>query len=134
MSELYTEEKLAEIENNILTGIDKEQAFLKEIEDMAWRIAHQLVKGKNHIRQDFQDTEYVFSLDADKATKILTLMRTNPIKLALGNGHYMPAVFRAEWDNTFTYEENVYMLVKTSLCSAAGIINTESITETDDVA
>jgi hypothetical protein len=132
MNNEYTEEKLAEIENNILSGLDKEQVFLQEIENIAAHIAHQFVSGKNHIRYTFQETEYIFSLDADKDLKIITLLRTDPIKMNLGNGHYVPAIFRLEWDTTYTYEENVYALVKTALCSAAGIINTDALTETND--
>ena len=128
----YTEEKLAEIEQNILDGIDKENAFLKEIETIAEHLAHQFVAGKNHIHYDFQDTDYIFSLSADRATKSMVLMRTDPIKMAIGNGHYRPAIFRSEWDMSYTYEENVYILIKAALCSAAGIINMDNLSETDD--
>ena len=133
MNQEYTEEKLFEIENDILSGIDKDNAFLKEIETIAEHLAHQFISGKNHIRYDFQDTNYIFSLDKDPGTKEMVLMRTDPIKMMLGNGHYIPAIFRAEMDDTFTYEENVYMLIKTALCSAAGIINTDALTETNDL-
>ena len=131
MSDQYTNEKLSEIEQNIISGIDKHDAFLKDIEDLAGHITDKLV-GNNHTKAKFQDTEYVFSLSCNKETKEIMLMRTDPIKFLIGNGKYRPAIFRGEWDMNFTYRENVYMVVKTALCSAAGIINIDALTESQD--
>ncbi len=133
MNNEYTEEKLAEIEQDIISGLDKEKNFLKEIEDIARFITKEFLSGKHHVNYDFQDKKYIFSLEADKNSGQIILMRTDPIKLMIGNGHYVPAIFRAEYDKSFTYEENIFMVVKTSLCSAAGIIHTDLLTEEEDI-
>ena len=120
----YTEEDLKKIEDSLIKQIDDEETFLQEIENLAKSIAERLEK-QNHIREEFLDTEYIFSIGCNKETKIMTLFRTNPVKMVIAPDKYRPASFQCEFDLKFTYFENVYMLVKAALCSAAGIINVE---------
>lgn len=126
----YTEEQINSIEKKIMDGMSEEDNKLKEIELMSESIAKRLI-DKNHTKETIDGTEYIFSLNYDKTEKRITVMRTDPIKLLLANGKYHPAIFTGEWDLSFTFQENVYMVVKTALCHAAGMID-KVITEQDD--
>lgn len=124
--EKMSEERIAEIQQELSNNVDKENDFLKEIEKLSASIAHRLLKN-NHTRESFMGTEYIFNLVCDKSKKQITVMRTDPIKLSIGMGHYRPGIFVGEWDDRFTLEENVYVVVKAALCSKAGIINVEEL-------
>lgn len=121
-----TEEKIAQIQHEIESGMDKENALLKEIEDLSESVTGRLMQ-KNHVSESFMGVQYIFSLDANKEEKKITVMRTNPIKLAIAGAKYRPGIFTADWDEEFTYFENVYAAVKAAICSAAGIINVEEL-------
>lgn len=124
--EKMSEERIAEIQQELSNNVDKENDFLKEIEKLSASIAHRLLKD-NHTRESFMGTEYIFNLVCDKSKKQITVMRTDPVKLSIGMGHYRPGIFVGEWDDRFTLEENVYVVVKAALCSKAGIINVEEL-------
>lgn len=124
--EKMSEERIAEIQQKLSNNVDKENDFLKEIEKLSASIAHRLLKN-NHTRESFMGTEYIFNLICDKSKKQITVMRTDPVKLSIGMGHYRPGIFVGEWDDRFTLEENVYVVVKAALCSKAGIINVEEL-------
>lgn len=124
--EKMSEERIAEIQRELSNNVDKENDFLKEIEKLSASIAHRLLKD-NHTRESFMGTEYIFNLVCDKSKKQITVMRTDPVKLSIGMGHYRPGIFVGEWDDCFTLEENVYVVVKAALCSKAGIINVEEL-------
>lgn len=124
--EKMSEERIAEIQRELSNNVDKENDFLKEIEKLSASIAHRLLKD-NHTRESFMGTEYIFNLVCDKSKKQITVMRTDPVKLSIGMGHYRPGIFVGEWDDRFTLEENVYVVVKAALCSKAGIINVEEL-------
>lgn len=124
--EKMSEERIAEIQQELSNNVDKENDFLKEIEKLSVSIAHRLLKN-NHTRESFMGTEYIFNLVCDKSKKQITVMRTDPVKLSIGMGHYRPGIFVGEWDDRFTLEENVYVVVKAALCSKAGIINVEEL-------
>lgn len=124
--EKMSEERIAEIQQELSNNVDKENDFLKEIEKLSASIAHRLLKN-NHTRESFMGTEYIFNLVYDKSKKQITVMRTDPVKLSIGMGHYRPGIFVGEWDDRFTLEENVYVVVKAALCSKAGIINVEEL-------
>ena len=124
--EKMSEERIAEIQQELSNKVDKENDFLKEIEKLSASIAHRLLKD-NHTRESFMGTEYIFNLICDKSKKQITVMRTDPVKFSLGMGHYRPGIFVGEWDDRFTLEENVYVVVKAALCSKAGIINIEEL-------
>ena len=126
----YSEEEINSIEKKILDGMSEEDNKLKEIELMSESITKRLI-DKNHTRETIDGTEYIFSLNYDKTEKRITVMRADPVKLLIANGKYRPAIFTGEWDFSFTFEENVYMVVKTALCHAAGMID-KVITEQDD--
>ena len=124
--EKMSEERIAEIQQELSNNVDKENDFLKEIEKLSASIAHRLLRD-NHTRESFMGTEYIFNLVCDKSKKQITVMRTDPVKLSIGMGHYRPGIFVGEWDDRFTLEENVYVVVKAALCSKAGIINVEEL-------
>ena len=124
--EKMSEERIAEIQQELSNNVDKENDFLKEIERLSASIAHRLLKD-NHTRESFMGTEYIFNLVYDKSKKQITVMRTDPVKLSIGMGHYRPGIFVGEWDDRFTLEENVYVVVKAAICSKAGIINVEEL-------
>ena len=121
-----TEEQIAQIQHEIESGMDKENQQLAAIEQLAESITSRLIQT-NHVPESFMDTQYIFSLDASKDEKRITVMRTNPVKLAIAGAKYRPAVFTAEWNEEYTYFENVYAAVKAAICSAAGIINIEEM-------
>ena len=121
-----TEEQIFQIQHEIESGMDKENALLAEIEQLADSITNRLMKT-NHVPETFMGVKYIFSLDANKEEKRITVMRTNPLKLAIAGGKYRPGIFTAEWNTEYTYYENVYAAVKAAICSAAGIINVEEL-------
>lgn len=61
MSQEYTEEKLNQIEENIISGMDKELNFEKEMEELSLSIASKLCK-KKECDESFQDNEYHWCL------------------------------------------------------------------------
>lgn len=120
----YSEEDLLKVQRDLEQQMDKEDDFLEEIEKLSASIAKRLMK-ENHVKEEFMDTTYIFSLSYDPSRKELVLVRTDPVKLAIAGGKYRPAIARAERDNDFSYYENVYALVKAALCSKAGRIQVE---------
>ena len=120
----YSEEDLLKVQQDLEQQMDKEDDFLQEIEKISASIAKRLMK-ENHVKEEFMDTTYIFSLSYDPSRKELVLVRTDPIKFAIAGGKYRPAIARAERDNDFSYYENVYALVKAALCSKAGRIQVE---------
>ena len=124
--EKISEERINQIQQGLEQQMDKEDDFLKEIEKLSQSIAHRLVK-ENHTHEYSMDTDYIFNLNSDRGNKIITVMCTDPVKFAIGNGHYRPCIARGEWDDRYTYEENVYVVVKGILCNKAGMVNVEEI-------
>lgn len=124
--EKLSEEKISEIQQELMNQTDKENDFLKEIEKLSASIASRLIKDA-HTHENFMGTDYIFNLNYDRAQKKITVMRTDPVKLRLAMGHYRPGIFVGEWDDNYTLEENVYAVVKAALCSKAGIINVEEL-------
>lgn len=124
-----SEEKIQEIQQNILNGVQAEQDELTEIEMLAQSIANRLI-SKNHTTELFLGTQYIFNLNCDRSSKRITVMVTDPVKMQLANGHYKPMLLNGEWDDSFTFEENVYAVVKAGLCYKAGRM---PIQETTDI-
>ncbi len=122
MSEKYTETEIARIQNELNNQVDKENDFLTEIEQLSESIAHRLVV-KNNTREHFMDTDFIFTWRFDDISKVVYVMRTDPVKLAIGMGSYRPGIFAEEYNENLTMEENIYIAVKAALCSKAGIIN-----------
>ena len=122
MGKKYTETEIAQIQNELLQNVEKENDFLTEIEQLAQSIAHRLLV-KNNTKEDFMDTEFIFTWRYDDIRKILYVMRTDTLKLKLGMGSYRPGIFAEEYNDNLTMEENLYIAVKAALCSKAGIIN-----------
>ena len=128
MEQNFTEEKINEIQEELMNTVDKENDLLKEIEILSESIAHRLVKF-GHTREEFMGNEYIFNVQYNRSEKKVYVMRTDPTKFAIAMGHYTPGIFIAEYDDTFTLEENVYVAVKAALCSKAGMINIEELSE-----
>jgi len=124
MGKKYTEAEIERIQNELSNQVEKENDFLTEIEQLSESIAHRLVQGR-HTRERFLDTDFIFNLRYDDVRKIIYVMRTDPVKLAIGMGHYRPAIFAEEYNENLTMDENVYIAVKAALCSKAGIINVD---------
>lgn len=120
----YTEEEIQEIERELDRQVDEEDDLLSGIEELAEKITKKLMKT-NHVREEFMGTTFIFSVAADRTARKVTLLRTDPIKLNLAGSRYRPAIFTSEWDDDYTYFENIYVVVKAALCSKAGIINIE---------
>lgn len=129
--EKFSEEKIQQIQHELESQMDKEDDFLKEVEHLSLSIAHRLIK-ETHTHEHFMGVDYIFNLNCDKANKIVTVMCTDPVKFAIGNGHYRPCIARGMWDDRYNYEENVYVVVKGILCNKAGIVNVEEINNSDD--
>ena len=122
----YSEEKINEIEKNIIDGMNAEDDAWAEIEQLSESITTKLIEnGKT--REKLYGTEYIFNIDSDKSEKRITVMCTDPIKLELANGHYVPCLANGEWDESYTYEENVFAVVKAIVSSKAGKIQVEEL-------
>lgn len=121
-----TKEQIDQIEQDMINGIDKEKAQMVEIEMLARSITSRLVV-LNNTKEKFMGTDYIFTLNFNKDTKEIVVMRTDPIKFKIAGYKYRPGIFRAYMDENFTYEENVYMVVKAALCSKAGLIRVEEM-------
>lgn len=124
MEQNLSEDRISEIQQELLQKVNQESDLMQEIESLAHSIAHRLIQ-KKHVKEYFLDQEYIFNLSYNRSRKEITVMRTDPVKLILGMGHYRPAIFRGEWDFHYTFEENVYAVVKAALCSKAGIIQVQ---------
>ncbi len=122
MSKKYTETEIARIQNELTNQVEKENDFLTEIEQLSESIAHRLLM-KNCTKEHFMDTDFIFNWKYDDIRKIVYVMRTDPVKLAIGMGSYRPGIFAEEYNENLTMEENIYIAVKAALCSKAGIIN-----------
>lgn len=122
------EEKIREIEQNMIEGIDKEAEQMAEIEMLATSITNRLIL-MNHTREKFMGTDYIFTLSFDKSTKEIVVMRTDPIKFKIAGFKYKPGIFKAYMDESFTFEENVFMVVKAALCSKAGLIKVDEMSD-----
>ena len=123
---MYSEEKIQQIEQNIMNHMQAEDDQLKEIEILAESIAKRLITN-GHTKQEFQGTNYIWNMNASKVNKKIAVMCTDPVKFAIANDKYRPAIYTGEWDTDFTFEENVYMVVKAGLCSKAGRIQVEEL-------
>ena len=122
MRKKYTETEIARIQNELNSQVEKENDFLTEIEQLSESIAHKLVL-KNCVKEHFMDSDFIFNWKFDDIQKIIYVMRTDPVKLAIGMGSYRPGIFAEEYNENLTMEENIYIAVKAALCSKAGIIN-----------
>lgn len=123
---MYSEEKIQEIENNIINHMQAEDDQLHEIELLAESITKKLIQNK-HATQEFMGTKYIWNMDSSKVNKKIVVMCTDPVKFAIANGKYRPAIYTGDWDFDFTFEENVFMVVKAGLCSKAGRIQVEEM-------
>lgn len=127
MSQQYTEEKLAQIQNDIMSGMDKEKEQHREVEEMSISIGDRVLKNK-HCREVFLDKEYVFTLTAlgQGSNQTLVLFVTDPFRMEIvGRTKYTPARYAAQLDLDYTYAQNVYTLVKAALFNKMGIIKVE---------
>lgn len=125
----YSEEKLAQIERDIMSGIDKENQQEKEVEEMSISIGDRIIKNK-HCREKFLDTEYVFTLFVlGQRNKILSVIVTDPWKMKIIGPKYRPMNVSAPLDLKYTYAQNVYTLVKAALLKKMGVIKVEELGE-----
>lgn len=109
MTEQYTEERLAKIEKDILSGIDKEKQEEKEFDDIAMDIASNCLSSNNHsYKYEYLGTEYIWEVFADTSRynretgKIelgFTIVCTDTVKMNIGNGKYIPLTAFAPYED-----------------------------------
>ena len=66
MANIYSEEQISKIQQELMSNTDKENDFLKEIERLSASIASRLVKEK-HTHEEFMGTDFIFNLNYDRA-------------------------------------------------------------------
>jgi len=117
LTQEYTEEKLQEIENNIMSGMDKDVAWEEETNEIALSIAHSLLKN-GVCTQPYMDKEYKWALRSDNNSA--TLFCFDVLKFKIAGEKYRPLIANSEIDSQYTYEQNIATLVKSILYHKVG--------------
>lgn len=123
------EEKLQQIQDEILREMDKETNKEATIVSMAREIGSQLSLGGS-VKQDVEGKEFIFSYKqytGKKGEQKLFMTVANPFMFEVGRDRYKPYMVDVEIDNDLTMRENLIAVVEAFLRHVFNMVKAEEL-------
>lgn len=130
----YSEKQLKKIENDILSGIDKDINKEKELDEMAMEVAKKLISNK-YCNYKFLDTDYKIGYMKDQFSKSenaygIQIVVYDVLKLKIANLNYHPLIAFIAYDDKHSEEELLGTVIKAVFKHKLG---EDVLVEEDDV-
>ena len=132
MTREYTEEKLQEIEDRLMSGLEADEAREQEIDDLSLSIARRIINEAT--TESFMGTPYKWALleSGTGKQKVLTVFCYDILKFKIAGLKYRPLQASNKLILQMTFEQNVATLVKSLLYHKAGITWMEESSDNEE--
>ncbi|MED1125231.1 hypothetical protein [Bacillus atrophaeus] len=122
------ESDIQRIQDEIMSGMNKEQAAEEMVKNLSEEIAAKLVLD-NRTTAEVEDTEYMFAYKTISQGKRKGIFMTvaNMNKYRIVQEKYKPYTVTAEFDNNFTLRENLQAVVEAYLRHILDMVKAEEL-------